>query len=347
MKGQSDRRPVVKDLDEFDLHGKRRAGDPEAAPELEDPGQPEEAPEAWGDDGPSRLDDDAEGLLPELTPDVGEERPLIPPLTWLLLVLIAVPVVLYLLLRPEEPELVAPPELAATPLGLAPAADPETDATTEAAPALDLPPLDESDGALRELLAGLSGEPGLVAWLGQEQLVRTFVVVVENVADGESPRPHLAFLAPDGGFKVRDTPSGPVVDPGSFARYDALTRTLTSLDAVAVARRVRQLEPLTEAAYRELGHPEGGFGKTLRRALDRLIATPVPAAGAALSRHSVSYAWADPRLEALTPPQKHLLRTGPQNQAAIQRWLRALRDALTAPAGDDAEPPAATPPSED
>ena len=325
----------MKDLDDFDLHDERgdEEGDgPEPGPELEGAGGEQPDPGEWAGDGPSRLAGDGGGL-PELPLDVSPERPLIPPLTYLLLLLVAVPVVLYLLLRPKGPETAEAPEVAATPYGLAPTPAPDP----EAAPALELPALDESDAAVRELLAAVSAHPGLAEWLSQEHLVRTFVVVVVNVADGESPRPHLAFLAPSAGFQVRETAAGPVVDPASFARYDAASDVVTSLDPQRVAHRLSVLEPLTEAAYRELGHPEGGFRDTLRRAIDKLIAAPVPDAGAALRRHSVSYAWADPRLESLDPAQKHLLRTGPENQAAIQAWLRSLRDALAPTPG--AHPP--------
>jgi hypothetical protein len=326
----------MKDLDDFDLHGRRGERTGKSGPEL-DPEAPVDAAAPaggeWDGEGPSGLEDDAGGL-PELPPDVTPERPLIPPLTYLVLVLVAVPVVLYLLLRPGDPETIEAPEIAATPLGLAPAQAPEPEAP-DASPPLELPALHDSDTAVRELLAAVSAHPGFAGWLGQPQLVRTFVVVVENVADGESPTPHLGFLAPSDGFQVRETAAGPIVDPSSFARYDAVTAVVTSLDPQRAARRLRDLEPLTEAAYRELGHPEGGFGDTLRRAIDKLVATPVPTTGARLRRHSVSYAWADPRLEALDPAQKHLLRTGPENQPAIQAWLRSLRAALD-PAGENA-----------
>jgi len=335
----------MKDLDDLDLQdedppehphreGRRRVHDErESAAEGEaepfELGDPAEHETDWDEAGPSRLEDDGPGL-PDLPPDVTPDKPLIPPLTWLLLLLVAVPVVLYVLLRPSAPETVEAPEVHTAPAELPASPGPEADATTDTAPALDLPPLGESDAAVRELLADLSASPGVATWLAQDQLVRTFVVAVENVADGESPAPHLGFLTPTGRFEVRQTGRGPVVATESFARYDAATGVLTSLDAGLVARRLNDLEPLTEAAYRELGHPQGGFGETLRRAIDRLLATPVPDAGAALERRSATWAWADPRLEALEPAQKHLLRTGPRNQAAIQAWLRSLGAALDA-----------------
>lgn len=331
----------MKDLDDFDLGEKpgEKPNDEEPShedrPGLEVDGPGADAADEWHTGGPTRLEDDTGGL-PDLPPDVSPERPLIPPLTYLLLVLVAVPILLYLVLRPGDPGPSDGAEVAATPLGLAPTPAPEPEATAAPSPELELPPLDESDAAVRELVAAVSPHPGFADWLSEEQLVRTFVVAVENVADGESPAPHLAFLAPAGPFQVRDTPRGPALDPASFARYDGVTRVVTSLDAEQVAARLRDLGPLTEAAYRELGHPDGGFEATLRRALEKLIDAPVPAPGAALQRLSVAYAWDDPRIESLDPAQKHLLRMGPENQAAVQAWLKSLRDALAADAPEPA-----------
>ncbi|RLA16827.1 MAG: DUF3014 domain-containing protein, partial [Gammaproteobacteria bacterium] len=58
------------------------------------------------------------------------------------------------------------------------------------------------------------------------------------------------------------------------------------------------------------------------------IETPV-----ALKHESVLYQYADPAIEALPSAQKQMLRMGPENTAALKRWLRKLRQALlTTPA---------------
>ena len=61
----------------------------------------------------------------------------------------------------------------------------------------------------------------------------------------------------------------------------------------------------------------------------------------ALTPKVVSFAFADPALEKLSPAQKHLLRMGPRNVRAIQHQLRAMAEALAPPA--PAEPTAAPP----
>jgi hypothetical protein len=42
----------------------------------------------------------------------------------------------------------------------------------------------------------------------------------------------------------------------------------------------------------------------------------------------IGYAYADPRLEGLSPPQKQLLRMGPENVKAIQAKLREIASFL-------------------
>lgn len=316
----------MKPLDDLELESDDD-GEPEAGRELGDPSEPLGEP-----GGPSELEASDSAELPL---DVAPERPLIPPVVPALLLLVAVPLGLYVWLRPAAPP-EGTPETSATPLGLAPAPTAEpAPAADESPPDVALPSLEASDAAVRELLAAASPHPGLAAWLGREQLVRTFVVVVANVADGDSPAPHLDFLAPEGEFRTRDAGAAPVMDRSGYRRFDATAAVLASVDAAEAARVLRLLGPLLEEAYKELGHPQGGFDAALKRAIDKLLAVPVPRGDVELRRLSANYAFADPALEALEPAQKMLLRAGPDNQRAIQQRLREVAERL--------EPAAATP----
>jgi Protein of unknown function (DUF3014) len=219
----------------------------------------------------------------------------------------------------------APP--APTPLPMAPA----TSATPAATPtpAVVLPSLDDSDALVREVAAALSSRPELTRWLAQNGLVRKLTAVVDNVANGETPRPHLEFLAPKQRFKAARRPPHQIVpDPAGFAGYDLFADTVASVDAGTAAATYRTLAPLFEAAYVELGHPQGGFPKALDRALGALLAVPVLRADVALEPHAVGFRYQDPALEALTPAQKQFLRIGPRNVRIVQGELRELKAAL-------------------
>jgi hypothetical protein len=196
-----------------------------------------------------------------------------------------------------------------------------------------MPPLDESDGFVRNLIQRLSSDPRFATWIANQGLVRTFVVAVINVADGESPRAPLAFLAPKDAFTVKGPRDRLVIDPKSYARYDVVADVLASLDAAACASVYRDLEPLLEAGYREQGHPQGGFSKALTQAADMLLATPAvegPLRVRPVRRPALMYEHEDERLAALKPAQKQLLRMGPRNVEKVQTKLREIVGALGA-----------------
>ncbi len=201
-----------------------------------------------------------------------------------------------------------------------------------AEPRASLPPLDASDDYVRKIAAGLSAHPELARWLAQTALVRTAAAVVSNIADGETPRPHLSFLAPKQRFRAAGARGRRMVaDPAGFAGYDAFGDAIATIDAGAAAAAYRAIEPLFDAAYRDLGHPEG-FRGALDRAIAALLAVPLLPSSAELVPHAVGFRWADPRLEGLTAAQKQFLRLGPRNDQLLQTKLRELQAALGAPA---------------
>jgi len=172
--------------------------------------------------------------------------------------------------------------------------------------------------------------------------VRRFTQAVSDVGDGAAPTGTLSFLAPRQPFRVKRDGARTVIDPRSYARYDALADIVSSLDPAACARAFRQVEPLFEACYRDLGHPQGGFRFALARAAAQLQAVPVSSAemevvprvhmavaNAGLPESAaLVYELADPRLEALPPAQKLLLRLGPRNARIVQSATQAVARTL-------------------
>ena len=154
-------------------------------------------------------------------------------------------------------------------------------------------------------------------------------MVVVNVAAGETPRPHLEFLAPRQRFRAARRPARLLVpDPAGFTGYDVFGDAVASVDATAAASGYRTLAPLFEAAYVELGHPEGGFSATLDQAIGALLAVPVLREDTEIVPHAIGFRYADPRLEALTAAQKQFLRIGPRNVRLVQGKLKELAAAL-------------------
>jgi hypothetical protein len=211
----------------------------------------------------------------------------------------------------------------------APGAGPTASPTPE--PGLEplvLPPLDQSDALLRELVSRLSSHPDLAAWLVNEDLARRFVAAVDNIAAGETPVRHLRFLAPTGRFQAAAGAHSYVIDARSYERYDHVAAVVESIDDDGAARLFLQLEPLLVVAYRELGYPDGRFRQAFERAAARLLSVPVLEGEVPLLPAVLSYRFADPRLEALAPAEKQLLRMGPRNVRRLQAKLRGILAAL-------------------
>lgn len=246
------------------------------------------------------------------------------------IVVVALLAIVFLVFRNPQPKgAPTPAPLAARPVEAAPSAPPT---------AL-LPALDASDAFVRQTAASVSAHPELARWLARTALVRTLTAVVVNVADGETPRPHLEFLAPKQRFRTARRPGRTIVpDPAGFAGYDVVGDAVASVDPAAAASAFRTLAPLFEAAYVELGHPEGGFPAALDKAAKALLAVPVLSEDVRLVPHATGFRYADPELEALTPAQKQFLRIGPRNVRLVQGKLRELAGALapaaTAPAAE-------------
>ena len=233
--------------------------------------------------------------------------------------------VVYLAFKaPEEPE-VTPTTSPIT----APAATP-TPAPT-ATPVV-LPLLDQSDDLVRQLVTALSANPELGRWLAETHLIQTVTVVTVNVATGESPKPHLRFLAPKTRFVPKRIGRALVPDPASFAGYDVMADAIASLDAGSTAATYRTFEPLFDVVFKDFGIPEVRFRAMLDRAIANLLAVPIPGAEVELVPHATSFRYRDPRYEDLTPAQKQFLRMGPRNVKIIQGKLREIAAALAAPA---------------
>jgi hypothetical protein len=154
------------------------------------------------------------------------------------------------------------------------------------------------------------------------------VAAIVNIAAGETPSAHLGVLAPEGEFHAITRDGRLIVDPSSYRRYDWLAEAFASLDTDGTVQLYYQLKPLLDAAYRDLGYPEGDFHDVLLAAIDELVATPVIEGEIEVEPSVLSYHYRDPDIESLSEVDKHLLRMGPDNVAAVQTKLQELRVAL-------------------
>jgi hypothetical protein len=197
----------------------------------------------------------------------------------------------------------------------------------EPPPPLDLPELDASDAFVRRMVATLSSHPDFARFLVPDRLVNRFVRTVADLAGGFYPAEHVPHLRPDAPFAVREEGGRTVIDPASYRRYDPLASTFASLDPAGTVRLFRQMRPLIDEAWNDLGAP-GDFDEALRLALGNLRAVQVPAGSVEVVRNEAVWSFADPELEARRGAAKALIRTGPDNARRIQAQLEALEREL-------------------
>lgn len=273
------------------------------------------------DEGPEEFDETFEPAAEAapLPPESGIHPAI--PVAALAMVLIG----LYFVFRSGTPA--SPPAAAVPTTAPAPAAT-VASAPTPAPVGLELPPLNKSDAFVRGMIAALSANPEFARWLIPEQLIRKFVAAVDNIAEDEDPMANLRHLAPATRFQVVRQGGVLFADPKDTRRFDGFARVVESIDASAAAGLYQSLRPLFDDAYAELGHANGEFDQTFARALARLLATPPSPRRLEVVRQKVSYAFADPKLEALAPAQKMLIRMGPDHRAKVQRKLEEFRNAL-------------------
>jgi hypothetical protein len=161
-------------------------------------------------------------------------------------------------------------------------------------------------------------------------LIVNFVVVTSKIADGQTPVAELKPIGPVPPFRTRTSRGTLTIDPASYRRYDRYAQAVSALDARGAARLYETLKPRINEADRNFGG-SGQFDAEMERAIVELLKVPVVEGEVTLRMSGIGYAFADPRLEGLSPPQKQLLRMGPENVKAIQGKLREIASFLQIP----------------
>jgi hypothetical protein len=191
-----------------------------------------------------------------------------------------------------------------------------------------LPPLRDSDPAVRESLVGLLGGRPVSEFLVPENIVRHIVVTVDNL-----PRKKVAVelrpIKPTPGTTVTAA-QGDITTLGAknYERYAALIKVVQSTDTKALASVYFKLYPLFQQAYEDLGYPGQYFNDRLVEVIDDMLQAPDVQGPIELTQPKVFYEYADPKLESLSAGRKLLLRMGPANEAIMKAKLRELRRAI-------------------
>jgi hypothetical protein len=191
----------------------------------------------------------------------------------------------------------------------------------------NLPPLEASDGFLKELIAALSRHPTLARLVATPAIVKQTTLAVVQIGDGRTPAVPLKVLRPDTRLQILGAASGQI-DPKSFVRWDAFVAGLTSVSPADAAQTYVNVKPLFDEAYRELGHPGGDFDVAIVRAIQMLDDTPDLPADAVLTKRTNYFEHEDAGVRALPPVQKQFLLIGPENRKKVMTWFRQFAAAL-------------------
>ncbi|MEI6859750.1 MAG: DUF3014 domain-containing protein [Shewanella sp.] len=192
-----------------------------------------------------------------------------------------------------------------------------------------LPRLSNSDGFVHQKIVNIADDIKIESLLVDKNLIRHFVVFVDNLAQGELARKVSPLKAPDRIFTVSDITNKTYLNPDSYHRYDLYTDFITNLDEQQLAATYKELTPLFGEAFDELGYRDLNFNLRMLQAIDIMLAAPIIEQPIELDGVSVNYQFVDPQLEALPNAQKLLVRMGPANTKKVKVTLRKLKKYLS------------------
>lgn len=248
-------------------------------------------------------------------------------------------------LIPNAP-IVLPETPPSEPMTLESAPEPETTETTPVAPETDnnspetpavtepevvvepVPALAESDAFVQRKALAIINNNVLSSSLVQQDLARQFVVFVDNLAQGELTRKVSPLKGPEKLFSVSEITNKVYLNPEGFHRYDAYVDSIAKMDEQTLMVTYKQMTPMLEEAFTELGYSNAKFNDRMLQAIKILLAAPIIEDPIELSSISVNYQFVDPNLEALPSAQKLLIRMGPENTRKLKVALRKLENQL-------------------
>lgn len=242
--------------------------------------------------------------------------------------------VLFVLMRPAQettqlvpaPEVVMPEPVVREAPAPEPTLEPEEPAATPK-PLLISPPdsLMDSDSVWQQVVNSVA--PTMVQWMVDSEHIRKWVILVDQIADGDVSNKHLPLSYPMAPFAVQGSKDAALVSKENYARANALVTTITKIPPETLVRYYRLWQPLFEDAYQELGKP-GTFDDRVVQAIRQLQGVPAGPLDAQLAMKPVMYKYVDPKFEKAPALHKWMWRLGPENQGRIKQYLTEVKLAL-------------------
>lgn len=189
-------------------------------------------------------------------------------------------------------------------------------------------PLDTSDASIKSALLAVAKSPTFGKLLINDGLIQKFVINVHNLAQQALSPKDTLIVPPTESFKIYNQADRVWIDVTSFQRYTPYVDAIASLEADELLKVYDTYKNDIAVKYAEISRPGARFNDTLIRAIDELLDTPQVPVPIEVYSDSVMYKFKDPQLEALSAPQKQLLRAGPENMRKMKDVLRKLKAKL-------------------
>jgi len=189
-------------------------------------------------------------------------------------------------------------------------------------PEVVLPSLNDSDGFVRERLLALRDSAVLLGLIADDQLIRKFVVFVENISRHEFPQTDLPYRSLGVEMPVRELDQNLFrMEEDAYTRFDGFIDTMTAVDTEQAYALYRLLRPLFQQAYAEIGYRGRDFDDALRQAINNVLQATDVEGPFQLVKPSVMYLFADSELENADAVHKQLIRIGPRNSTRLMAKL--------------------------
>lgn len=199
----------------------------------------------------------------------------------------------------------------------------------EPAEVVQIPSLNTSDSFMLSRVATFEVGARVIDILNPEQIVRQFVVFVENVSQGSLPQLDYPIRRLPQQMAVRELDENLFeMEPASFKRYDALVDTLVSIDPDRALALYELIKPLLQEAYAEIGYANRDFDQALSAAIDVVVNAKSVEGPYQLVKPKVMYVYANADIEQMNAVEKQLLRMGPENAAKLKAALTRLKNQL-------------------
>lgn len=190
-----------------------------------------------------------------------------------------------------------------------------------------LPELKNSDDSFQTGVGVVSGN--LLEWFQKKGLIKKFIIIVNDLSQGQMLYKNRTFLTPPGKIRVNNSAKGLYLSTQSYSRYDPFANAVAAIDLQKGLDLYLIFRPLFEKVYKSFSYPAAyQVEDVFLKAAAKVIEAPTLTDRIYLVKHTISYKYADKKLESLNDVEKLMLRMGPENTKKIQAKLRQLAEAI-------------------